>query len=247
MSYDKLDFLLNECGDLALRNGDLVRVTGADLIRQQWLTVVRVWKGEFALDANKGIPYSQEIFAKLASEARLEEIYRDATLSIDGVLLVQSVQPGVLDPLTRTLDGLSVDVIIDGPEGALGATFFYDGSLSLGECFLPGEADLPLSIDDLQVWFDAQDLANLTYSSSLTLTNKAATGQAQGTTTLQGVSALGNKRAILLDSTADENLAVTDTPAIRHGTGDMTVIAVMKHLQKVSYSFSIKRYRYSNR
>jgi hypothetical protein len=232
MAYDKIDFLLNECGDTAIEDGDLVRVTGADLIRQLWLTRVRIFVGEWVLDALHGVPYTQEVFAKIASKTRLEEIFRDVSLETPGVLQVLSVEVGDPDIQTRTI-AITVEALIDGPEGASPVTFIYDGTLPLGACAELPDADFPLSIDDLRIWLDAQDLGELTYAPpSLDMENKAATGDAVGNVVLEGVSQLGLKRAVLFDASASEKMTLSDTPAIRHGTGEMSAIVVMKNKTK---------------
>lgn len=234
MSYEGIDFLLNPCGDTAIDGGDLVQTTGADVIRQMWLIRVRTYKGEWILDLDHGVPYVQEVFQKIQSKSRLEEIFRDITLGTPGVIAIESIQIGDIDPINRHLE-LTVEAVIEGPESV---TFHYDSTLDLGACTLPSAANLPLTIEGLRAWFDAQDLGALTYNSPLNMQNKAATGDCDGDVTLEGVSDLGNKRSVFFDNdlTQTKEMDILDTPAIRHGDGSMSVFIVTKQKEKTSYS-----------
>jgi hypothetical protein len=224
MAYTGKDGLLAPDGDLAIYNGDLVLVTGADAIREQWLIRVRKWQGEWVLDTEDGVPYRQEIFSKQSSAARVEEIFRDVTLQTPGVLSVESVRFDITDEINREVS-IEVDATIDGPESI---TFQYQGDLPLGASSGSLPVGYPSSYDDLRVWLDSQDLGNLSYNSPLTLNNKAGTGSATGDCTLQGVSDLGNKRSAFFDRSNTEKLDMTDTEAIRHGTGAISIVAVVK-------------------
>jgi hypothetical protein len=90
------------------------------------------------------------------------------------------------------------------------------------------------------MWFDTQDLGNLTYNPStpiLRLENKAGAGYANGidpTTgnppALIGVSPLNNKRTVFFNnptaSGREGQLQIFDTPALRPGGGEFTVFFV---------------------
>lgn len=227
MALKSIDALLGPCGDLKIENGDLVKTTGADLIRQLWLIRVRVFKGEWVLDVDSGVPYVQEVLAKSANNRRLDEIFRDMTLATPGVLAVQSIAFSEIDVLTRTIS-VTVEAVIEGPESAV---FHYSGALGVADCVLTGYIDLPLTFPDLYIWLDGQDLGNLTYAPpSLVLDNKAGAGEAGAVNgvTLEGVSALGNKRSPYFDWDDDDYLRLVDTEAIRHGNGALSVFVVAR-------------------
>jgi hypothetical protein len=224
MTYTGKDILLGPDGDEAISNGDSALISGADAIRQQWLIRVRVFLGEWVLDETHGLPYIQEIFSKTATPSRVEEIFRKVTIDTPGVLSVESVAFEVTDPVLRSVT-VNVDATIDGPEGV---TFQYDGTLPLGSSTTESAASFPLTIDDLRIWLDSNDLANLTYNSPLKLVNKAGAGEANGDCTLEGVSPLGLKRSAYLDETDGERLDIADTQAIRHGDGSISMFAVIK-------------------
>lgn len=238
MTLEKIDFMLSPCGDTAIQDGKLVRITGADLIRQLWLIRVRTFKGEWILDALRGVPYIQEVFEKNVSKTRLEEIFRDVTSGTPGVVAVESILIGDIDAATRVID-LTVEAIIEGGESI---TFHYDGTLGIGACSLPGAEDFPKTIEGMTVWFDGQDLAFIEYAPpNLSLENKAATGSASSTNVvLEGVSGIGLKRGLLFVAASSTYMDFVDTPAIRHGDGDLTIVAVMKH-EKIG-SLSGKQY-----
>lgn len=224
MAYTGKDALMAPDGDIAIYQGDLLAISGADAIRQQWLIRVRTWQGEWVLDTEHGVPYRQEIFTKTASPARVEEIFREITLQTPGVLSVESVAFEVVDAQAREVS-VEVNATIDGPEGI---TFQYKGDLPLGASSGLFPANFPNTLSDLRIWLDAQDLDNLTYNSPLTLSNKAGTGEAAGDCILDGVSDLNLKRSALFDRSTEEKLAIADTQAIRHGTGEISMLAVVK-------------------
>lgn len=217
------DLLLNKCGDLKVTDGDFNIIEGVDQIRQKFLILVKTFKGEWLLDVNVGLPYFQEIFTKTMTPRRLEEIYSELTSSIEGVIRVESVSVTEYDRQARYLS-VTVEALLEGNERS---TFTFNGNLPLDACPLDPDKEYPATIEGLSIWVDAQDLSSLSViGSSVTLANKAGTGQATGQAAVIGVSEIGNHRAILLDTA--ESLVLTDTPAIRTPDG-FTAFIVFKN------------------
>jgi hypothetical protein len=224
MTYTGKDFLLGPDGDLAIENGDVVVITGSDVIRQMWFIRVRTFLTEWVIDETKGVPYIQQIFSKTATPERVNQIFREVTLDTPGILTVESVAVEVTDAANRTIS-VTVEATIEGDDNLV---FRYEGDLPLGSVAAGISPEFPLSLGDLRIWLDSQDLGNLTYNSPLKLNNKAGTGEANGECTLEGVSDVGNKRSALFDESAGDHLNIADTKAIRHGDGSISIVAVLK-------------------
>lgn len=223
------DALLAPNGDVKIVNGDLKLISGADFIRQQFLIKSRKFKAEWLLDIESGVPYIQEIFQKGIDRRTIENYFRELTLSIPGVIKVESFEFSVIDLATRHVS-IAENVLIEGPESI---TFYFDGTLGPGGSVIEGSATWLSTLGDMRVWFDTTDLSAMSYAPpDLTLRNKAATGSAVSVNepVLLGVSPLGLKRAVLLDPALNQSLSVSDTPAIRHGDGSLSMFVVFKHL-----------------
>jgi hypothetical protein len=124
------DILLNECGDVAIVNGDTVLVDGPDQIRQAWLIHIRTLKGELITNINVGTPWFQEdgILAKHQDFTAVEKIFHDETLKVPGVIRVNGVEVKITDAATRTYE-VNVDCAIEGDAGEEGQTFSYQGTV----------------------------------------------------------------------------------------------------------------------
>lgn len=176
----RTDILLNECGDVKIVDGDTVVVGEADQIRQSWLIHIRTFMGELLTDVNKGVPWFQRVLEKRGNNAEVEQIFTEQTLLVPGVIRVNGVEVVVTDPSRRQYQ-ITVDADIEGEDGAV---FNYQGALPAGTCNNDTDDRYPLSVEGLIVWFDAQDLSELTYDPStpyLRLENKGGTGYAIGT------------------------------------------------------------------
>ncbi|NIR27713.1 MAG: hypothetical protein GWN77_12305, partial [Gammaproteobacteria bacterium] len=143
---------------------------------------------------NVGMPWFEPggILEKHQDLTVVEQFFVEGTLEVPGVTGVNGVELKRLDAATRTWE-ISVDCNIEAEEGEENQTFNYQGALPLGTCSVTSDADFPLSIDGIRVWFDAQDLANLTNDPtvpSLRLENKAGAGYAVG---------VGNGPELLVD------------------------------------------------
>ena len=237
------DLLLNKCGDLKIVDGDFFIVRGADAVRQHWLIRVRTYQGEWILNEDMGVPYFQTVFAKNATNAEIENIFRELTLKTPGVLSVERVALSGFDPLTRSIN-LRVDATIEGDEHY---TFYYDGPLSPDACPLEPAQDYPAQFEGLRIWFDAFYGDGREWDGThLKLINKAGTGFADGAGStgqpvLVGSSGINGHPAARFANGAGENqfLEVADTPAMRAATG-FTQIVVYK---PDSYSGSPASYK----
>lgn len=224
------DFLLNPCGDWDLSTGDTQIVKGADAVRQRWLIRIRQYKGEWFLDTEKGVPYFQEIFQKQTKRRRIESIIYDVTANTPGISQVVSVRIDEIDVTTRRAK-MQVEGYTDEDEYF---QFFFDGSLGDDDCKLTGTA-VPLTIEGLRIWFDAQNAESQSYSGSvLRMENLGGTGHAlskggTGLPDMVGTSGINNKPAVRFANDAGQNqyLEVIDTPAIR-GTDGITIVIVHK-------------------
>jgi len=223
--------LLNPCGDWKIENGKISLVDGIDKTRQTWMVRAQTFLGEWFLDQNRGLPYIQEIFSKRFDRRRIENIFVDMTLGIDGVKRVDSAQLGIIDPVTRSID-IEVYAVDDNDESMI---FRYNGALGALGCSSAGANEFPATLDGLRIWFDAQDLSALSWDgTNLVMQNKGGTGTAVnagsiGRAVLVGSSPINNRRAVYFDNANPANgqlLNFADTPAIRNADG-ITMIAVL--------------------
>lgn len=92
-----MDLALDENGDLALSGGDLVLLEGAEEVAQRLRIRLRLFLGEWFLDASAGMPYFQRILGHKIAEPALLSILREQILDTPGVESIES--------LTAHLDG----------------------------------------------------------------------------------------------------------------------------------------------
>lgn len=108
-------------GDLAFENRDLALVSGAELVKQRLSVILQLFKGEWFLDAEAGIPWFQEILEKGVDEAVVDAILRKAITDTTDVNRLLSYESEI-DAATRTITvAFTVDTVY-GPveyEGAL--------------------------------------------------------------------------------------------------------------------------------
>jgi hypothetical protein len=229
------DLLLNPCGDLDITEGRLSIVSGADAVRQRWLIYVRTFLGEWFLDQSIGVPYFQRLLKKRVTRTDVKEIFSRATLEVPGIRQVVSVVVDDLDAAARHVE-ISVNCIISTDEGDETAQFKYTGTLPPGGCEDPATAGVPFTIEDLEIWFDAQDAASYTQTPTLlTMQNKAGAGSATPAASETEPQIIGNQinghPALVLDRTDGQHLQMTGIPALRATTGydgSFTVFAVTR-------------------
>jgi len=127
------DLLLNRCGDLDITEGKLTIVRGADAVRQRWLVYLHTFLGEWFLDQNIGVPYTQVVFAKQISRQTLKQVFTTASLEVPGILQVASVVVDELNVATRFAE-VTCTCIIDGAEGPETGQFKYTGTFPPEGC-----------------------------------------------------------------------------------------------------------------
>lgn len=90
-----MDLLLDDSGDLALVNGDLVTVTGVDEIAQRVRVRLRLFAGEWFLAPDQGVPYFDRILGQKISKAALLSILREQVLACPGIASIATLEADV--------------------------------------------------------------------------------------------------------------------------------------------------------
>lgn len=95
------DLLLTD-GELSVVNGDLATVDGEAALRQDVLTALRLFKGEWFLDTDQGVPYFDKILGqKNISTAELRRILAPVVMGREGVVSLDSCRV-TIDNATRS-------------------------------------------------------------------------------------------------------------------------------------------------
>ena len=97
------DLLLDDDGDLALVDGQIVLVEGIDEVRQSLQQSLRFLKGEWFLDIRMGVPY-RDLKEKSSDESLFRSVVTKVALDVDGVLEVLALELD-FDRVTRELKG----------------------------------------------------------------------------------------------------------------------------------------------
>ena len=119
----KIDLALDPAtGDLVFVNRDLATLSGAELVQQRLAIILQMFRGEWFLDADAGIPWFQEILEKGVDTTVVDAILRKAILDTEDVNRLLTYTPAVLDKVNRIISvAFTVDTVY-GPvtyEGAL--------------------------------------------------------------------------------------------------------------------------------
>lgn len=128
--------LLDECGDLDITAGRMSIVRDADAVKQAWVVYIKTMLGEWFLNTEIGVPYTQRVLSKQITVPALKQIFTTASLEVPGILQVTSVIVTDLNVATRTAD-ITVNVVVDGAEGPETGQFKYTGRLP-PECEIGG-------------------------------------------------------------------------------------------------------------
>lgn len=117
-----VDLLLrDDTHDLARDSRDIVLVDGSLLVRQRLSIALQLFKGEWFLDADAGVPWLQEILEKGVAVAVIDAILREKIVGTPGVNRILTYSSEI-DAATRTVSvAFTVDTVY-GPvefEGAL--------------------------------------------------------------------------------------------------------------------------------
>lgn len=83
-----MDLLLNSDWDLELQGGDLVLAEKSDAIAQHVKQRLWIFKGEYFLDENEGVPYYQSILGKKPDLNLVSAILLDTISNTPGILEV---------------------------------------------------------------------------------------------------------------------------------------------------------------
>jgi hypothetical protein len=89
MAY--LDIKLDTDGDLAIEDGDVAWLDGADAVAQHIRCRLRMFKGEWFLNEDEGVPWFDEIFEKGVEDGRVVAILRKVILGTPGVTSLTSL------------------------------------------------------------------------------------------------------------------------------------------------------------
>jgi hypothetical protein len=222
------DLLLNPCGDIDITDGRLTIVRGADAVRQRWLIYIRTFLGEWFLNTSIGVPYIQRLFKKQLSRQTIKQIFTAATLEVPGILQVVSVIVDELNVVTRFVE-VTVTCIINGDEGPETGQFKYTGTIPADGC--GALIEVPPTIDDLLIWFDAMAPDYFTYApGNLVMQNRAGAGYIENAgggsadVKVLSYSPLNGRPAMRFRNNPagadfDEYMQMVGVPALRDTTG----------------------------
>ena len=96
LTTDTHDIYLESTGDLAL-------AAGVDVVRQLLVVGLRLFRGEWYLEEDAGIPYYQDVLTNAPSSRVIEALFRQAILSTDEVESLTSFTM-TIDRASRRLD-----------------------------------------------------------------------------------------------------------------------------------------------
>jgi hypothetical protein len=108
-------FKLDADGDLDVTNGRMSLVSGREAIRQKLQLGLRTFLGEWFLDVRTGLPYYQSILVKNPNSQSIQNFFKKAILSCDGVVSVDSISTD-FDKTTRHMTISFTAKIDDGTE-----------------------------------------------------------------------------------------------------------------------------------
>jgi len=95
------DISVDDDGEWTFVNGDFVIVEGAEEVRQDIRTVLRISKGEVQFDADAGVD-TEIVFAAGATLEDVAGEYRDVILGRPGVTVVET--PVLAEKANRTIE-----------------------------------------------------------------------------------------------------------------------------------------------
>ena len=107
--------------DLVFADRDLATVSGSELVAQRLQVALQLFKGEWFLDADAGIPWYQEVLEKGVPTTVVDSILRKQIVATEGVNRILKYTSSI-DAATRIVSvAFTVDTVY-GPvefEGAL--------------------------------------------------------------------------------------------------------------------------------
>lgn len=99
------DLALDAAGDLLIEHGDVVLITGAPAVAQDWSLRLGLFRGEWSLDRRVGIDYQNVFFAGRPSRPLLQHIFETVTRETAGVK--------TLERLSFAFDAASLALEVD--------------------------------------------------------------------------------------------------------------------------------------
>lgn len=85
-----MDLQLDDSGDLAITDGNLVLLEDNAAIRQHIRIALNMYRGEWFLNTSEGVPWIQTIFRKGTSLAVVTAVLRNAILAVPGVTEIKT-------------------------------------------------------------------------------------------------------------------------------------------------------------
>jgi len=85
LSTDRTDLLLDANDDLVVVDGDLAFASGTAGIAQAIRIAIEMFRGEWFLDLDAGVPWRQSILGQKFDPTVARDAFREAILSVDGV------------------------------------------------------------------------------------------------------------------------------------------------------------------
>lgn len=106
-----MDILLDNDGDIALKNADIVLT---ESISQKIIIRLRWFLNEWKFNRSFGIPYYDEIFVKQYDIDDVKQILEEEILSVDEVTEISSLEASV-DVVNRSLT-VSCTIVLENEE-----------------------------------------------------------------------------------------------------------------------------------
>lgn len=100
---NKVDLLLNDNFDLEIKDFDLKLTDDKQTLKQSILQHLKVFKGDWFLDVDKGLPYYQDILGQRNSIDSVRAIFIEGVKSVDGVKEIVDLELN-LNGKNRSLD-----------------------------------------------------------------------------------------------------------------------------------------------
>jgi hypothetical protein len=91
LSTDRLDRRLDADGDIYIGEAGSVGITGIDGVAQLVAIALRLFKEEWFLNLNKGMPWFQEIFGEKLDEPLVRKRIAEIVLAVPGVTGITSL------------------------------------------------------------------------------------------------------------------------------------------------------------
>lgn len=107
-----MNLKLSSTGDIDITNNAMSLVSGVEGIRQNWVSRLQTFLGDWFLDLRVGVPYYEEILKKQPNTNRLRAIFHEVTLGTPGIKQIDHFHLELADNrvLELDVDGLTEDL-----------------------------------------------------------------------------------------------------------------------------------------